>query len=80
MTKEAPNPNHQLRSSGRESALIFAEEKSEQTDVCCYDGRRARTLAIGHVKEPDKKYPGRLPTEKIAFAEKYGGAWNGNGK
>jgi nitroreductase len=32
-------------------------------------------LAIGHVKEPDKKFPGRLPTEKIAFAEKYGGAW-----
>lgn len=33
-------------------------------------------LAIGHVKGPDKKYPGRLPTEKITFAEKYGGAWN----
>ena len=34
-------------------------------------------LAIGKVKEPDKKFPGRLPTEKIAFAERYGGAWNG---
>lgn len=30
-------------------------------------------LAIGHLKEPDKKYPGRLPTEKIAFEENTAG-------
>ncbi|MEO5802461.1 MAG: nitroreductase family protein [Verrucomicrobiota bacterium] len=35
-------------------------------------------LAIGRGKEPDKKYPGRLSLEKIVFAEKYSGAWNGS--
>jgi len=32
-------------------------------------------LAIGHAQEPDKKYPGRLPLEKIVFAEKFGQSW-----
>jgi nitroreductase len=37
-------------------------------------------LAIGRVRDPDKKYPGRFPTDRIAFAEKFGGQWKDNSK
>lgn len=32
-------------------------------------------LAIGKAQEPDKKFPGRLPLQKLAHCEKYGDAW-----
>jgi len=39
------------------------------------EGEVIALLAVGRAKEPIKKYPGRLPLEKIAFCEKYGVAW-----
>jgi nitroreductase len=32
-------------------------------------------LAIGRMRDPDKPYPGRFPLSRIAFQERYGGAW-----
>jgi nitroreductase len=32
-------------------------------------------LAIGRAKEPDKRYPGRLPLSRIVFSERYGERW-----
>ena len=34
-------------------------------------------LAIGFVKEPDKKYAGRLALEEFVYDERYGQRWNG---
>ncbi|MFN7138385.1 MAG: nitroreductase family protein [Limisphaerales bacterium] len=40
------------------------------------DAEVVALLAIGHAKPPEKKYPGRLPLNEIAFSESYGSAWS----
>jgi nitroreductase len=32
-------------------------------------------LAIGHVRKPDKKDPGRFPIERLIHSEKFGQPW-----
>src|SRR5262245_25366482 len=32
-------------------------------------------LAIGHMRKPDKAYPGRFPLQRIVFKERYGIPW-----
>ncbi len=39
------------------------------------EGEVVALLAIGKAQGPDKKYPGRLPLEKVVFCEKFGEAW-----
>lgn len=43
------------------------------------EGEVVALLAIGRVEEPDKVYTGRFPLDRIAFSERFGEAWKGEG-
>ncbi len=41
------------------------------------EGEVVALLAIGRAAQPDKAYPGRFPLSRVAFSERFGGAWGG---